>query len=316
MNPELECEPTQIGCKVIADSIAPSGVRLFTVEATYPWYIHNEILTHRAFSRNSASSRAIPNEKRLGRCLIDPVIPTYWGQNQKGMQAETEVGPQTIKEARSLWVQAMQDAVHRSALLANLGVHKQTANRLVEPFCWMTTIISATEWANFFYLRCHKDAQPEMRQLAMSICRAYYDSTPVRLEEGEWHLPYITDDDYHSMHLERKWQDLRTIETVAGVDDDETLALISTARCARVSYLTHDGQRDILADLALARRLEGGSGGSGHWSPFEHCARASSDGRTWSGNFRGWHQFRQLYGAGRANWTTALKSPEEYWNRV
>lgn len=309
MNPELECEPTQIGCKVVADSIAPSGVRLFTVECVYPWYIHNEVMTHRAFSRNSASSRAIPNEKRLGRCLIDPAIPTYWGQNQKGMQAETEVGPQTIKEARSLWVQAMQDAVHRSALLANLGVHKQTANRLVEPFCWMTTIISATEWANFFYLRCHKDAQPEMRQLAMSICRAYYDSTPVVMEEGDWHLPYITDED-------RKDIAHYTSTTAGAMWGEDILALVSAARCARVSYLTHEGKRDIEADLALARRLEGGSGGSGHWSPMEHCAKASSDGRTWSGNFRGWHQFRQLYGAGRANWTTALKSPEEYWNRV
>jgi thymidylate synthase ThyX len=209
----------------------------------------------------------------LERVTKDPVFPVYWGKNQKGMQADEELTPAVIAEAEYAWLHARDAAVERAKDLLCLGVHKQLVNRLLEPWMWITVIVSATEWTNFFSLRCHRDAQPEIRHIAEMIADLYETSRPQELAAGEWHTPLIQPDE----------ADL----------DVETRKRVAVARCARVSYLTHDGRREIAADLELFERLRNGSG-KGHWSPFEHVARACAFPDR-SGNFVGFTQYRKTF---------------------
>jgi thymidylate synthase ThyX len=290
--------------KVLADSVSPAGRRLTTLEATFPRFVLAEFNTHRVFSRNSASSRAIPIAKQLRRVLEDPYVPVEFGSNQPGMQA----GPPLEGEARELaereWLLARDDAVRRVLALVTapgevgetedlepvldrveeaartrnrpprwLNVHKQVANRLLEPFMWHTVIVTATEWDNFWNLRCHPDAQPEIRLVAERMRAAVEDSEPADVGLDEWHLPLIRPEDR---------------EQVASIEE---LVKVSAGRCARVSYLTHDGRRDLQADLELHDRLLE----SGHMSPLEHPARPEQGGE-WCGNFRGWRSYRKEIG--------------------
>lgn len=260
--------------KILADSVNPVGLRLTTFEVTYPRFIHQEVLTHRMLSRNSASSRAIPTERLIQRVLDDPARPIRWGANQKGMQAGAELDDEVQALALGAWLGQRDAAVEACRELHRLGVHKQHANRLIEPWMWITVIISGTDWANFFALRNHDAAQPEFRHLAAMMEQLYNDPIePARqLYVGDWHMPLLRDDDQAlPLHVRRA---------------------VSAARCARVSYLTHDGRRDIDEDLALHDRLSHSL--PGHWSPFEHVARAESDFE-YRGNFRGWTQYRKLF---------------------
>lgn len=255
-------------CEILADSIGPSGKRLTTLVVTYPRFVHSELLTHRMFSRNSASSRAIPNEKLRERVTNDPAMPVWWGRNQSGMQAREELTGSARTAAEVLWLEARDEAMKVSNALAAVGLHKQLCNRLIEPWMGITVIISATEWNNFFKLRCHPDAQPEIRAAAEAMREAMTKSTPSGLMSGEYHLPLVRAEDWNN-------------------EPEEHHVKLSVARCARVSYLTHDGRRDPKADFDLYERLKT----SGHWSPFEHAARAlETPDRI--GNFVGWHQHR------------------------
>lgn len=249
-----------IEAKVLLDSVA-AGKRVTTMQLTYPRMVHAEYMTHRVFSRNAASSRAIPVTKLIKRVMDDPVIPIHWGKNQAGMQAYSEVEEKA--ECERLWLDAMTDVVDVVEQLIELGLHKQIANRLLEPWMHITVIHTATDWHNFFRLRCHSAAEPHMHALADAMQEAYAWSEPM---ERYWHAP------------------------LTGFDGDETLTeeetlLVSVARCARVSYLTHDGTRDVQKDLELAERLRT----NGHLSPWEHVCHALP-GR--HANFSGWEQLR------------------------
>ena len=145
---------------------------------------------------------------------------------------------------------------------------------MLEPFAWITVIVTATEWSNFFTQRCHADAQPEIKHLADMMLGAFRASTPEPVDGDAWHLPLLQ-------------QDERSL-------DIATQRMLSVARCARVSYLTHDGTRDREKDIELYERLLGG-GANGHWSPFEHVATPLADGLAWVANFRGWKQYRKLF---------------------
>lgn len=262
--------------RVICDSIGAHGVRLVTVEATYPRFVHSELLTHRVFSRNSSSSRAIPIEKMIQSVIDDPVMPVSWGRNQRGMQAGAELSGDELAAAQAAWLRGRDAAVETARTLAAAGLHKQVVNRVLEPWMWITVLITATEWDNFFAQRCHPDAQPEIRVAAELIRDAMAASVPVlrpfgRRSAKAWHLPFITEEDRAAFDL-------------------DTLRRISVARCARVSYLTHDGKRDPQADLDLAHRLA--SANPPHWSPFEHVARAMPT-EDFCANFRGWCSYRR-----------------------
>jgi thymidylate synthase ThyX len=266
--------------KIIADSVSPAGVRLTTLQITFPRFILAEFNTHRMLSRNSASSRAIPVKKRIEAVLNSPFVPEKFGRNQKGMQAHEEpISEHNAEEAEMRWRFAARLAAHYAKRLDKLGVHKQWSNRLLEPFSWHTVVVTATDWDNFFHLRCHPDAQPEFQKIAGMMRDAMRTNTPTARLPIEWHLPYCTGDDAEDVRPDR------TTDEAWG-----TLARISAARCARVSYLTHEGKRDTKADLALATKLLA----AGHMSPFEHPATPMDTATEYYGNFKGWMQYRKL----------------------
>lgn len=259
------------GTKILLDSIAPTGKRITTFELTYPRFVHAELMTHRLFSRNSASSRAIPVEKMLSRIEDDPAVPVFWGKNQKGMQAEEQLSTQEQEVAEEVWLRARDSAVSHARELVGLNVHKQIANRITEPWMFITVLLTATEFDNWWNLRCSPMAQPEIRWVAEHMRQDYEASTPQALSVGSWHTPLIFDDERENL-------------------DPVTLRKVSVGRCARVSYLTHDGRRDYRDDIALFDRLRT----SGHWSPFEHVAEAL-DCPVRLGNFIGWKQYRKYF---------------------
>lgn len=278
--------------KILADSVDPTGVRLTTWELTYPRCIHSEFMTHRDFSRNSASSRAIPMKKMIADIQSNPFIPLDWGKNQKGMSASSELPAAEKCFAMARWLNARNDAVEHAVKLEELGLHKQIGNRILEPWMWIKVIASTTKTANFFALRCHKDAEPHMQLLASLMYDSLQSSTPVPKTHGEWHLPMI------------------------GIEGDELLSeeekpMVSAGRCARVSYLTHAGVRDTQEDIALYNKLAKVE--PMHASPLEHQARVAecAEELEWlesskihgptsyvhrSGNFHGlWVQFRKIH---------------------
>lgn len=267
-----------IEAKIVKDSIAPSGVRLTTFVLTYPRFIHSEFMTHRMFSRNASSSRAIPVKKQIEMVANNPAIPLAFTKNKPGMQGGEALDGKAAELAEKVWMMAAFHAMDKAKMLSDLEVHKQYANRLLEPFAHITVVCSATDYANFFALRYHPMAQPEIAELAKQMWEVYTSSSPVSLQENEWHLPFIGPSDYDTM-----------------VDGNyltpETLTKMSVARCARVSYLNHEGKIPTLEeDLKLYDRLVGSA--PIHASPAEHQARALSV-KTHSGNFLGWEQYRK-----------------------
>ncbi len=184
--------------RVVADSIA-DRVRLTTLEVVMPRIILAEFNTHRVFSRNSASSRAVPTARRIEQVEKNPFVPAVFGANQRGMQAGDALTGTLAAESMSAWLDARYAAVKQAKKLNELGVHKQLANRLLEPFLWHKVVVTATEWANFFALRDHEAAQPEMQITARLMKAAMGVSPPMnRLV----HLPYVTDDERAQDSLE------------------------------------------------------------------------------------------------------------------
>ena len=270
---------SQIKVKVVTVSRAPNGVVLPTLVCTYHRYIHGEVMTHRVFSRNAMSSRAVPVKKVLAQVWSDPMMPVEWGANQAGMQAPTQLTGWRRSAAKLVWKTTAKTACVFAYAFSKIGLAKQIANRILEPWQAMTTLITATEWENFFLLRDHKDAQPEFRELARMI-RLELDRCHIHtLKPGEWHLPFISGEELAQY-------------------DNPTLIKMSAARCARVSYLTHDGEKPSKEkDLALFERLVGSV--PAHSSPVEHQATPADDAKTYSNNFRGWLQYRALLDASR-----------------
>ncbi len=262
---------------IIADSISPTGKRITTFQLKYQRFILAEVNTHRVLSKNSSSSRAIPVAKMIEQVRTDPAHPIHWGANQAGMQAAKElsgIDPMTGKLyldiAKALWREAANSAADHAENLSSIGLHKQVANRILEPFQWMHTVLTGTEFENFYELRCHKDAQPEFQELACAMRDAQKASLPKQLFRNDWHLPYVMDSE-ESYPLEVKLK-------------------ISTARCARVSYKTHDNQNpDLNKDIELHDRLVGGV--PLHASPTEHQAQCKADNSNYK-NFVGWQQYR------------------------
>lgn len=260
--------------RVVADSVSPwARDRLTTIEVCLHRFMLPELNTHRAFSRNSASSRAIPVARTM-QCIADaPALPLSWPAEQRGMQGGQELSTYLTAKARALWLAARDNAVQAAELLLDLGLHKSVVNRLLEPFMSTTVIVSATDWDGFWAQRCSPLAQPEIRVAAEAMKAAYDASEPTLVPQGDYHTPYITFED--------------KVDT-----GPEERVKISAARCARVSYLTHDGRRDIQADLDLFQRLI--SAEPPHASPLEHVATPSRHGAARNSNFRGWQQLRHI----------------------
>ena len=286
-----------ISAKVIADSISPDGVRLTTFELEYPRFIHAEFMTHRLFSRNAASSRAIPVSKMIDLVESNTAKPIHWGKNQPGMSAKEEL---SAEEGTMIWLQAMKSAVEYANRYAFAGYHKQLVNRILEPFTMIKVVCTATEFDNFFWLRNHPDAQPEIAELARLMWEEYSTSKPNLLHPNEWHVPYVKFDVIsrgYFLDLDDK-QEWLTLEDALAV---------SSSCCAQVSYRKLDDSlekaREIFKRLVESKPV--------HASPFEHQATPltygmagdtqvkgttgfDNKGNAWSGNFRQWIQHRQL----------------------
>lgn len=280
---------TQIKATIIADSITESKIRIdriTTFELEYPRFIHAELMTHRMFSRNAASSRAIPIEKMIEHVTNNVAMPVYWGSNQPGMQAGKELEGVFKEGAIDIWKAAALEAARWSKSLHNQKVHKQIANRVTEPFQIMKTIVTATEYDNWYSLRDHKAAQPEIRELAIAMADAEWESVPKVKQAGEWHLPYV--------------------DTSTSNLSIEDALVVSASCCAQVSYRKNDDSLEKA--VAVYERLVGSY--PIHASPLEHQAKAmdltkqweegtthqDSTGQFWSGNFCGWIQHRHLLG--------------------
>lgn len=305
-----------ITAKIIADSVSPQGHRLTTMELRYPRFIHSEFMTHRVFSRNASSSRAIPVERMIQDVIDDTAMPIHWGKNQPGMQAKEEHHALVAGEGvtgydhfdnvfdgvsrETAWLKARDVAVQHARAFTKAGYHKQIVNRLLEPFMHINVVVTATDWDNFFTLRLHPDAQPEIHELARCMKKAMDESCPKMLHSGEWYLPYTSEEDVQ--RLLGAYKDFPDVATL------RDLKVLSVARCASVSYKTVDGKpmtmeraQSIYDKLVKADVF--------HASPFEHQATPdesyiSPNGtRLWDnpglqGNFLGWVQNRKLMETG------------------
>lgn len=271
--------------KVIAHNVsAAGGPPLITMQVSMHRYVLAEFNTHRVMSRSFRSSRAVPVAKLIEEVRTAPAEPIVWLKNKPGMQATEPMTAEEEAAARADWLDGANEAADRAETRARLGLHKQWANRCLEPYLYVHGVVTGTEWANFFALRRHADAQPEMKALADLMWEAQQASTPKVLLENEWHLPYVTEE-------EMMWQ------PDGGHLKDSELIKLSVARCARVSYLTHDGRKpSIDDDMRLYERLVGSV--PIHASPAEHQATPHFPHDWWHqpwmhGNFRDWIQYRK-----------------------
>jgi len=298
---------TQIKATVIAHSkSAVNGKEIITMELEYPRFIHGEFMTHRMFSRNAASSRAIPVSKMIEQVRTSPAQPVHWGKNQPGMQAKEELEGNVKFTVEQEWKRVAGYSAQCASVMNNLGAHKQIVNRILEPFQTMKTVVTATEWENFYWLRNHEDAQPEIKRLAEVMLEAVSKSNAYVLEVGDWHVPYW----YNGV-----WRQGSKNQDGSNAYLDDALA-ISVSCCAQVSYRKLDDSlekaRDIYKRLVESEPV--------HASPLEHqatpmeytetdgfCPDDTQEGlwqegvthmdkeyNFWSGNFQGWAQYRQM----------------------
>lgn len=278
-----------ITAHIVADSqSAVTGARITTFCLFYPRWLHPEALTHREFSRNSSSSRAIPIKKLSDSIMRDPSMPISFRKNQAGMQSAGELPEWKQQLCRSLWRLKARIDVTFATVFSKLGVSKETANRLQENSGHITVVVSSTGYSNFFALRCHKDAQPEIRALATLMRELYRTSVPTKLAVGQWHLPFVS-----KQEQDAYWASLGK-GVVGSMAAASWLPLIkrSVARCARTSYMAHDGgSTNTRADEALHDKLVGST--PRHCSPAEHQATPMKEPWGRSGNLVGFEQYRK-----------------------
>lgn len=307
---------SNISAKILADSVNDSGDRITSFVLEYPRFIHSEVMTHRDFSRNSSSSRAIPQKRMLEMTEANLAMPVYFGKNKSGMQAVEEI--EDISLAQDVWTQSYGTVANLVKELGDLGLHKQLPNRLIEPFQMIKVVLTSTNFANFFNLRVHKDAQPEILMLAKKMLDAYKESIPSQLAVGEWHLPYV--ETKRSENPEETYYYITETDNSGtetdGFEFEKRLSLeeaikISASSCASVSYRTEGmtlEKAGKIFDMLIKAEVV-------HSSPFEHIAKPINlagcevsnpdtwcegvthmrrNGKLCSGNLVGWVQYRHL----------------------
>lgn len=249
-----------ITAKIIKDSVNPWGKRITTFELEYPRMIHSEFMTHRVFSRNAASSRAIPIAKVIEQVKTNPAMPFKWGKNQAGMQAKEELTPDQQKAAEALWIASRNEAAWYATAMMELGLHKQVVNRILEPYQHIKVVMTTTEYENWKWLRLHQDADPTIYELARVMHEAREESVPSLLYEGMWHLPYVITD--QSTGAQKYFDDDFNEITL-----DQALK-ISVSSCGQVSYRKLDTSLEKAEDI-YKRLIESQPV---HASPTEHQA--------------------------------------------
>jgi Thymidylate synthase complementing protein len=291
--------------KVIADSCNENGDRLITIEGSLPRIVLADFSKHRVFSFSGQSTRAVPVKKMVDLMNSNPFVPEVFGTNQAGMTAGYALEGDEAEAARRIWGFAKGAAGDFATQLANLNVHKQLTGRLLEPFSHMKIVLTSTEWSNFFRLRRHKDAQPELQIFANKIYEAIENSKPQVLSVNEWHLPYIE----KKIVVTEDENGESILSTVYIADnqmvDLDTAKKYSAAKCATTSYrtetLTVEKAMNIFEQLVVSDPQ--------HSVPTEHVARplelncgpfadsltthVDRWGGQWSGNFRSFGQYRK-----------------------
>lgn len=272
--------------KLILDSISNKGCRITTFEITMPKWLQAEFNTHRVFSRNSASSRAVPTKAIVETVLGNPVIPIDWRYNESGMQANTIMTMDDTVTANDVWLRAMLAMLPFVKELQDLKADKQRTNRLLEPWMWTQVVVTATEWNNFFNLRDNAAAQPEFGHIAALMHQQYIQSMPVK---REWHLPYIMIKDAMCIQIPTDLEKVYTGLKNSGLSNSNIInAAISAAKCGRVTHykqgLEYTLQENFNRGMGFARDK--------HLSPLEHPAQAGKD--EWYGPFYGWKSFRKF----------------------
>lgn len=255
---------SELQAEIILASQGPFQKPIYTIRMRYPRIIHSEIMTHRVFSRNARSSRAVPVARMIEEVRTKPFVPWHWFKNKPGMQGTERLTPEEEEEAKEIWLQASHYAMEAVDQLFDpdgLNIHKQNPNRLLEPFSWIDTLITSTDWSNFLWLRDHKDAEPHLQDLARLVGQAIEAAEIQELELGQWHLPYITNDDLIA---------LSTRPEVGTSSFTELVCQISAARCARISYAPFDGDASYERELERYNSLV--SSDRIHASPLEHQA--------------------------------------------
>ena len=263
--------------KVIAHSVSPEGVEIVTWEKRHHRWVLAEENTHATPAKNSASSRARPIAKVIDDVRANPATPVVWASEQRGMSGGEPVSDENAAVARRIWDLHREETLRVGFELRDLGVHKSITNRLIEPHMMHTSVWTATAIENYFAQRCHPDAQPEIRLVAERMRDALAASTPVEVGFGEWHLPYVNDEDREQVAKAFAKKVASDPISVAAHDlgVQTVLARISAARVARTSYLTQDGKRDLTLDLGLYGRLAAdrlAAAEPPHWSPLEQVA--------------------------------------------
>jgi len=320
-----------ISATIIAHSkSAVDGKEIITYELEYHRYIHSELMTHRTFSRNAASSRAIPVSKMIDLVRTSPATPIHWGKNQAGMQASEECNNDVSMDwdyyndepvhgtPEDAWAEASSHAMYKAVCFNEAGYHKQITNRLLEPFQMIKVVVTATEWDNFFWLRFHKAAQPEIQELARCMLVAKKRSVAEVLQVGEWHTPYFGNG-YWKPEVTHIKNEVKQPDCNLDMYSLEEALKISASCCAQVSYRKTDDSLEkadkVWEMLTTDERI--------HSSPTEHqatpidwCIGATDwglafgneygeplpkgithldiDGGLWSNNFCGWIQHRSL----------------------
>lgn len=308
----------QIKATIIQDSInSYTKTRIITYELEYPRFIHAEVMTHKMLAKNAASSRAIPVAKTIEQVTSNPAHPVFWGKNQPGMQSVEELDDSIKEDVQYLWKSASQMACTYAKCMEENGAHKQIVNRILEPFVMMKIVITGTEWNNFFWLRNHKDAQPEFKDLAAKMQKAKDESKPFVLLDGEWHVPYINRERYTLGNGESDIIYSIGADDADGVQDLTTneALMLSSSLCAQTSYRKADDTLEKA--VSIYKRLVESE--PVHASPFEHqgmCKNISTanllasllrfkkptkgithidfDHNWWSGNLKHFIQYRQL----------------------
>jgi len=297
-----------ITARVVADSISEQGKRITTFELEYPRFIHSEVCTHRQFSRNAMSSRAVPIKKMIEQVETSPAMPVHWGKNQPGMQAKEE--HENAEACKAAWKYLAAEVAGGALALSEEGLHKQVVNRILEPFQMMKTVVTATEWDNFFWLRHHEDAQPEFYELASCMKCAMGESVPEELEMGYYHTPYVS----HMADGEGGMQYYIDNNGKTEILTLEEALKVSASCCAQVSYRILNNSKDkaisiyhkLIESVPVhaspvehqATPIEYKSGTDDEFIPFydwpEGITHQDRNGKFWSGNFCGWIQNRQL----------------------
>lgn len=292
---------SNITVEIVQDSVFcrwGKEARITTFLLEYPRYIHSELMTHRTLSRNAASSRAIPIETLAQQTVDNPVTPLQWGKNRAGMTAAEEVGEDERRMANKVWRGAAYQARHHARELARLGVHKQVANRILEPFQHIRVLVTATDFQNFFHLRTHPDAQPEIQLLAKKMRDAYYNNDPERLYRGEWHVPFV--DRVRDVMGELRYY-------VDGLEvDSGTARMVSASAAAQTSYRKND--LSVFKAAVIYDRLV--TAKPVHASPFEHQATPLWFAGNRCRNFRGWKQYRTMIAGETVHEVERLRTPD------